>query len=195
MFDLLTIKGFLDESARARIITELRQCNGVAAAVYGGKETTAVDSRVRKVTRIDSTLAMRREIAKRLADRKATVEAHFRLEFGDCEEPQFLHYQVGDFFVAHQDGNTPMIRDKSLSRRISVVIFLSQYAEQPAFGCYGGGELVFHGPSSNPLLRLPVTPEPGTLLAFRAETTHEVNPVTHGERYTIASWYHHLASN
>ena len=31
--------------------------------------------------------------------------------------------------------------------------------------------------------------EPGTLVAFRSETTHEVTPVTHGERFSIASWY------
>jgi len=27
------------------------------------------------------------------------------------------------------------------------------------------------------------------LVAFRSETTHEVTPVTHGERYSIASWF------
>jgi predicted 2-oxoglutarate/Fe(II)-dependent dioxygenase YbiX len=31
--------------------------------------------------------------------------------------------------------------------------------------------------------------EPGMLIAFRAETTHEITPVTHGERYSIVSWY------
>ena len=34
-----------------------------------------------------------------------------------------------------------------------------------------------------------LTPAPGTLVCFRAETTHEVLPVTHGERFTIVSWY------
>ena len=38
-------------------------------------------------------------------------------------------------------------------------------------------------------LRVSLTPEPGTLVCFRAETTHEVLPVTHGERFTIVSWY------
>jgi predicted 2-oxoglutarate/Fe(II)-dependent dioxygenase YbiX len=30
---------------------------------------------------------------------------------------------------------------------------------------------------------------PGSLVAFRAETTHEVTTVTHGVRYTIATWF------
>jgi predicted 2-oxoglutarate/Fe(II)-dependent dioxygenase YbiX len=30
---------------------------------------------------------------------------------------------------------------------------------------------------------------PGTLVAYRAETTHEVTPLTHGERFTVATWF------
>ncbi|MER9409217.1 2OG-Fe(II) oxygenase [Mesorhizobium sp. M0589] len=30
---------------------------------------------------------------------------------------------------------------------------------------------------------------PGSLVAFRSETTHEVTPVTCNERFTIVSWY------
>jgi SM-20-related protein len=33
------------------------------------------------------------------------------------------------------------------------------------------------------------SPAPGTLVAFRADTTHEVVPVTYGERYTIVTWF------
>jgi predicted 2-oxoglutarate/Fe(II)-dependent dioxygenase YbiX len=38
-------------------------------------------------------------------------------------------------------------------------------------------------------LRVPVAPAPGTLICFRAETTHEVLPVTRGERVSIVSWF------
>lgn len=31
--------------------------------------------------------------------------------------------------------------------------------------------------------------EAGTLVAFRAETTHEVTPVTHSEGYSIINWH------
>jgi predicted 2-oxoglutarate/Fe(II)-dependent dioxygenase YbiX len=52
---------------------------------------------------------------------------------------------------------------------------------------YCGGSLVFHPRGAGELLRL--TGEAGTLVAFRAETTHEVTPVNDGERFTIAGWY------
>ena len=62
-------------------------------------------------------------------------------------------------------------------------------AGAPEPGTYGGGELILHGPYSGPDIRLPLAPTPGTLVAFRAETTHEVAPVTHGERFTIVTWF------
>jgi predicted 2-oxoglutarate/Fe(II)-dependent dioxygenase YbiX len=70
-----------------------------------------------------------------------------------------------------------------------VVVFLSAQSEERSPDTYGGGSFVFHGPYSGPSLRVPIAPAPGTLVAFRAETTHEVTPVTHGERFTIVSWY------
>jgi SM-20-related protein len=31
--------------------------------------------------------------------------------------------------------------------------------------------------------------EPGLLVAFRSDVLHEVEAVTHGERYSIVSWF------
>jgi SM-20-related protein len=70
-------------------------------------------------------------------------------------------------------------------RLISTVIFLSRESETAEPDTYCGGALVF----SDLRNRFHMRAEPGTLVAFRAETTHEVTPVTHGERYSIASWY------
>ena len=108
---------------------------------------------------------------------KESIEKHFDVVLNECEDPQFLRYREGDFFVAHQDGNTGLLRLETEKRLISTVIFLSRD--------YSGGSLVF----SNLRERNQMSAEPGMLVAFRSETTHEVTPVTHGERYTIASWY------
>jgi len=120
---------------------------------------------------------------------KDALARRFGHALSSCEPPQFLRYLAGDFFVPHQDGNTPLIHDHSRFRKVSAVIFLSAFAEEPAPESYGGGALVLHGPYSGPPLRVSLAPEPGTLVCFRAETTHEVLPVTHGERFTIVSWY------
>lgn len=190
MVDLFTIEAFLAARECEEMIAELRSREGEAALVYGGKESRgSVDPHVRKVRRVVVSSPTRERVVERLRRTRQTLESHFALTLGECEEPQFLHYKTGDFFVAHQDGNTPLVYDQTRFRKISVVIFLSQQTVEPAAHGYGGGELVFHGGRASPALRLPVSPSRGALMAFRAETTHEVTPVTHGDRYTIVSWF------
>ena len=129
-------------------------------------------------------------VRRRLLECKREVEEHFCVSLSSCEEPQFLRYRVGDFFVAHQDGNTGMLRLDSEARRVSVVIFLSRQADTPEEGAYCGGSLVFHDwRAAEKNRELSLAGEAGTLVAFRSETTHEVTPVTHGERHSIACWF------
>jgi SM-20-related protein len=139
---------------------------------------------VRKATRIKAGGATGAAVVGLLNRLQPRIEAHFGRSLDGFEEPQFLRYGPGDYFVAHQDGNTPLVHDESRFRRVTVVIFLSAQSEHPTPETFCGGSLVLH--AEPPLL---LAPGPGTLLAFPAETTHEVLPITHGERLTIASWY------
>lgn len=189
MIDLLEIRDFLDAAACEALRAELRRADGGRATVLGQSAAGSVQPQIRSATRAAVPAGTRERIMRPLRERKGAIEQHFGMALGECEKPQFLLYQTGDFFVAHQDGNTPLIYDQSRFRKISVVIFLSAQSPEPSPETYGGGSFVFHGPYSGPSLRVPMAPAPGTLVAFRAETTHEVTPVTHGERFTIVSWY------
>jgi predicted 2-oxoglutarate/Fe(II)-dependent dioxygenase YbiX len=144
---------------------------------------------VRKATRLALTPATATALKFLFMQRKPELERHFNLTLARCEAPQCLRYVTGDFFVAHQDGNTPLIHDESRFRKVSAILFLSGQSEAPLPRTYGGGAFVLHGPYSGPDIRVPVAPAPGTLIAFPAETTHEVIPVTHGERFTIVTWF------
>jgi SM-20-related protein len=189
-FGLLLIRNFLGEAERAALVTELRAAAGGPAAVYGRDESGSVDERVRRAARLVPSVETAEFVRRRLTGIKARVEEHFGVELAGCEEPQFLRYREGDFFVAHQDGNTGLLRSGREARLVSVVIFLSRQAGEAGGGDYSGGSLVFSDwrPGAN---RDPfgLGGEPGTLVAFRAETTHEVTPLTSGERLTIACWY------
>jgi SM-20-related protein len=189
MIDLIEIEDFLDSAACEALRAELREAGGGPATVLGHDAAGSVKPQMRRATRAAIPAGTRERVTQLLLERKDGLERHFGLVLSECEEPQFLRYQTGDFFVAHQDGNTPMIYDDSRFRRISAIIFLSAQSPNPSPGTYGGGALVFHGPYSGPTRRVPLAPPPGTLVCFRAETTHEVMPVTHGERFTIVSWY------
>lgn len=184
--DLFPVPEFLEPSLREAIVAEMKTASGSAATVYGSAASGTVDESARRTFRVkpsNETVAL---VTQKLLELKDAVEERFGVVLKECEEPQFLRYREGDFFVAHQDGNTGMLRLESEQRLISTVIFLNRESESPEDGAYCGGSLVF---SDFFRARFRVSPEPGELLAFRSETTHEVTPVTHGERYSIACWY------
>ena len=189
MIDTLTLPGFLSEPEVRELLDELRGCAGESAPVYGRSPAGSVDLRTRATTRLMVADTTRERLAATLERARPGLEAHFGFALTRCEPPQFLRYETGGFFVAHQDGNTPLLHDDTRFRRISIVLFLSPPAVSADADGYGGGELVLHGPLRGPTLREAYTPAPGTLLAFRAETTHEVTPLTFGERYTVVSWW------
>ena len=183
--DLFVVPQFFERQLCDAIALELKAAAGGAATVYSSANSGAIDEMIRRTVRVKPSQETVDLIIQKLLACKDAVEKHFDVTLNECEEPQFLRYRVGDFFVAHQDGNTGMMLLDSERRRISTIMFLSREAESPEPDAYCGGSLVF-SPLRNSF-RLPA--EPGTLVAFRSETTHEVTPVTHGERYSIASWY------
>ena len=182
---LFIIEQFFDPLACEAIVAELKSLEGSAATVYGRATSGSIDQNVRKTLRVKPSDETVKLVIRRLLECKEAVEKHFAVTLSECEEPQFLRYREGDFFVAHQDGNTGLLQLDTELRLISTVIFLNQQSSVPGPDVYGGGSLVFTNVSSS--YEMPA--EPGMLVAFRSETTHEVTPVTHGERFSIASWY------
>ena len=182
---LFIIKQFFEPLACDAIVAELKSLDGSAATVYGRTTSGSIDQNVRRTLRLKPSGETIELVMRRLRECKNAVEEHFAVTLNECEEPQFLRYREGDFFVAHQDGNTGLLRLDTERRLISTVIFLSRESETPEPDAYCGGSLVFSDLRNSFHMRA----EPGTLVAFRSETTHEVTPVTHGERYSIASWY------
>jgi SM-20-related protein len=193
-FDLLRIKNFFDARACASLVALMRAAGARPASVYGVGQSARVDERVRRAARVEPSAEAAALVMRALLGRAGEIGAHFGVALSGCEEPQFLRYGVGDFFVAHQDGNTGLLRsEREQSRKVSAVVFLNDQTEsaRPG-GYYCGGSLAFHrwgvGAGSRDLHE-EVRGEAGSLVVFRPETTHEVLPVTRGERYTIACWY------
>ena len=183
MFNLLTIRSFLDPGTCRQIVAEMHAAAGQPASVYGTEERGAVQVGIRKTTLVRVSDEIRDLVRQLILERKDALEEHFSRGVRECEQPQFLRYQTGDYFVPHQDGNTLLIRDDTRFRKLSVIIFLNS-AEQP----FEGGSLLLHGAYPDLDERLPIKNELGSLVVFPAETTHEVTPVTAGERFTIVSW-------
>jgi SM-20-related protein len=190
MVDYLEIADVLDEDVCCTLRAEIRAALGAPAGLLGRSDLKPAWPEIRRTRRAKVSPETEARVIALLGAQKPALERHFGLALSACEKPQFLHYREGDFFVPHQDGNTPLIYDESRFRRISAVIFLNLQSDDPSADSYAGGSFVLHGPYTGPDLRIAMPALPGSLIAFRSETTHEVTPVMRGERFTIVSWYH-----
>jgi SM-20-related protein len=177
-FNLFLLRNFLDPDSCASLIAELSIAPTTRAPVYiEGTEGTIHDD-VRKTTSLHPAGETIERVHELFSRQKSALESHFGTSLTDCERPQFLHYENGDFFVRHQDGNTHQLDfDHLRVRRISLVVFLNE--------SFSGGALTFYDPTTTFALK----GETGLLVAFTADTFHEVVPVMSGERFTIISWF------
>jgi SM-20-related protein len=192
-FNLFLLPGFLDFKMCAEIKRELSSSPTTPAPVYIEGSTDLVHENVRRSTSLHPSDETFSQIHCRLSQQKASLEDHFGLQLVDCERPQFLRYRKGDFFVRHQDGNTDQLEfDHLRIRRISIVVFLNDSSTQPKADTFCGGSLNFYDShdvlESDPSV-FSLRGETGLLVAFAADTIHEVIPVACGERFTIISWF------
>jgi len=192
-FDLFLLRNFLDAETCANLLMEVNSSPTTQAPVYIEGTPGVIHETIRKTTSLHPSDETFSQMWDRLFQQKSLLEDHFGQSLKDCERPQFLRYEKGDFFVRHQDGNTEQIDfDHLRIRRISIVVFLNDSSVEPQANCFCGGALNFYdendaspdGPRTFGLLG-----ETGLLVAFRADTIHEVLPVTCGERFTMISWF------
>jgi len=185
-FNLFLLRNFLDADACASLKAELNDSPTTQAPVYIEGTEGTIHEDIRKTTSLHPSAETKSQVHERLLSQKSAIETHFGLNLNDCEPPQFLRYEKGDFFVRHQDGNTHQLDfDHLRIRRISIVVFLNDFSAEPEANCYSGGLLQFYDQQDT--YGLPG--ETGLLVAFTADTMHEVSAVTSGERFTIISWF------
>jgi SM-20-related protein len=177
-FNLFLLPNFLDADSCASLRVELASAPTTQAPVYIEGTEGTIHEKIRKTTSLHPANETLWQIHERLLRQKSALENHFGTSLTDCEPPQFLRYEKGDFFVRHQDGNANQLDfDHLRVRRISIVVFLND--------SFSGGSLHFYDPATT----FALMGETGLLVAFKAETFHEVLPVTSGERFTIISWF------
>ncbi len=102
-----------------------------------------------------------------------------------------LRYVVGDFFVPHRDRGGPETGTELASRSVSCVLFLN--GQGTSTGSFLGGELLLAPFDDVGSMAMAIEPRPGRLVVFPSTMTHEVKPVTGGERYTAVTWYHDVS--
>jgi predicted 2-oxoglutarate/Fe(II)-dependent dioxygenase YbiX len=190
--DLHVVRNFLDFSTCRNLIEAIRHGEHHRAITYGKSDSGTVDERTRKVKRATLDSQIVNQVAAQLREHLTSLREYFDIPVKTIEEPQFLWYRPGDFFVAHQDGNTKLIQlESDRLRRISLSIFLNHQVNDGQANdvlpeSYSGGSLVFTDRFTGERHEMPG--EAGKLVAFRSELTHEVTPIRHGERFAIVTW-------
>ena len=192
-FGLFVAKDFFDADLCSKLMSEVRSGTDHAATVGIKGTTYGVDENVRKTKWAEVSTATVSDVEGRLLALRPMLEKHFNVTLSGCQEPQFLVYREGDFFRAHRDSKRePDAAEFTKERQVSAVVFLNDESEVAGPDVYGGGSLTFYGLMDEPQgksIGFPLVGEAGLLVAFRPELVHEVTPVTHGERYTVVTWF------
>jgi SM-20-related protein len=185
--------GFLDGEARSAARQIAAASAHEAAKVLRGNEDDVLylDSRRSTVALVDS--ATKERVRQRFLAVMPEIAAHFGEPLSRCETPKFLVYREGDYFKPHHDSTDRTDAPVTIQRRrVSAVVFLNGQAPAPDAPSYQGGGLVFYGlfgGDRGSAVGLEFEAQPGTLVAFRANTLHEVTPISGGERYTLVTWF------
>ncbi len=139
-------------------------------------------------------------IAQRICRVAPQIAEHFDQALAEYETPHFVVYGPGDFYRSHRDLYSDVVVPEPIARRrLSVVVFLNDGRDAndldesgPAGTTdrYGGGVLRLCSHEAHEFASRDAWDVParrGLLVAFRADTWHEVTPITVGRRYTIVA--------
>lgn len=151
-----------------------------------------INKKTRKTQLLSPSNECLQTIQSALKGLKPKLESFFQLQLTQKENPQFLRYQQGDFFIAHTDADLNPESPDYQKRKISVVCFLNNEIDSPQLNQenYHQGELVLYGLLKAEKAGIPIHGQSGLALAFPSDLMHEVNPVTAGERYSVVTWFH-----
>lgn len=172
----LAIENFFDAADCARLRDVMSQSPSESAQVYSSA-AGATDENIRRTRAVIAPAAVRTNVVDRMNAIRDRAAEHFGVALDSVEGPQFLLYRTGDFFTRHTDKN----EDGADGRKVSFIAFVNSD--------YDGGALKFFGGVQEKPLDLTFPATDGLLVCFRSDWLHEVEPVTRGERFTIAGWF------
>lgn len=181
-FGLFVAEDVVGDETCERLRVEMETSRAEPATVMDeGRDYVDAEERSTKYAKVsDETRAAAEESLQAL---KPRLERHFEVQLGELQPPQFLVYEPGDFFGMHRDSSDEEdAADYAKARKLSVVLFVNDG--------YRGGQLEFYGlMDGQPSMGIPLDARPGLVVAFPSGTPHGVTEVTHGERYTVVTWF------
>jgi predicted 2-oxoglutarate/Fe(II)-dependent dioxygenase YbiX len=170
-------------------------CRRIQAAMdVGVREPTevieddmALADDVRRASHIEVPSVIFELIDAHLDAQRHGVEAFFEWELDGREGVNLLRYESGGFYKPHVDRADLPAWPPAARRAVTVVLFLESSRDADPAGGFSGGILrLFPDGEDEPI---DIIPKRGMLVAFSADTPHEVTPVITGHRDTIVDWF------
>jgi predicted 2-oxoglutarate/Fe(II)-dependent dioxygenase YbiX len=187
---LLKLPDFLGVELCDRLRAEMSSGPTEAATMRYEGDTYKVDESRRRARRATVSEGAEARVRERLLAARERLSDHFGVRLTEPEELQFVIYREGDYIKRHADRARDVESGHpALGRLVSLVTSLNAASDEPGPETYGGGTLTFYRATDEGEEPIPVATDKDMLVAFRPELPHEVTPVTHGERFTIVSWY------
>ena len=182
---VFTQSAFLTAGDCSRIRAAMDLARGEPGEVLGASIAQRDD--VRRVTSLEVDEDVIAFVEDRLDAARAGIAGFFGVELVSREGSGFLRYSAGGFYAPHRDRGDIRAWPDAARRQAAVVLFLNDSRDAVPGGAFSGGALRLFIDGSKPVL---VAPREGLLVAFPADTLHEVTPVTAGTRYTIVDWFY-----
>ena len=161
-------------------------CERVRAAMDAGRSDAAevltdgiiADAAVRRTASIEVDAETLMMVERALDTALPSLAAWAGVPLAQREGAGFLRYPPGGFYRSHCDRADIDDWPDAAHRRITIVVFLNDD--------FSGGVLRLMPDAEPPR---DITPRGGRLVAFDAETLHEVLPVVGGTRDTVVDWF------
>jgi predicted 2-oxoglutarate/Fe(II)-dependent dioxygenase YbiX len=182
----LIIERFLD-SETCRLVRRAMDA-GAPESAEVLDESVQLDARVRRASLIEVDERTLRLIESLVEAARPRVARHFDARLGEREGVSLVRYPAGGFFKRHKDRGVVTSWPPAARRQIAVVVFLNSCRTVEATGDFTGGVLRLFVDDEE--TRQEVYAEAGTLIAFSADTLHEVTRVDDGVRDAAVDWFY-----
>jgi len=140
---------------------------------------------VRLAASIEIDADIRIEVERRFDAARDAIASFHGISLGGREGAGFIRYPVGGFYRPHRDRASAPAWPDAARRLIALVAFLNSSDEAEAGG-FSGGTLRLDVDATP----IDVQPRAGLLVAFPADTLHEVTPVRGGTRDAVVDWFY-----
>lgn len=146
----------------------------------------ALDEEVRRVVHVEVAADVLALVERRLDAYRDPIARFFGVALSAREGASVLRYAPGGFYRPHADrGDVPSWPAAAI-RLVTVVLFLDSSRDADPAGAFDGGFLRLLPRHRPPIEIVPVR---GRLVAFPADTVHEVTPVRGGSRDAVIDWF------